>query len=548
MFRPGQEAMKESQTQPRLPNERGQAAEPNCLEVLYNLKVPQDFDEVVTTFKKAFPDFPFRQSFQTLVTTEQVILRWVAPVALNGFCLFVCSWLLHVTTYNYINQMQQWNDHYELVPKPPRPGNDLGFSFGWNKTDISFGSLNDPVEAWLGYADYSVSTIDKVALFFPFCFLVLDILVDNLRTWTKVLLCNALLALVKGFLGVVTTIPDSAGWAACKARIGAEGLAWMEQERTIWELLWAEIVGIDGGNHLRWCADMMYSGHTYLTTLYALGLYEVVRIVTREWDARNRRTAVIFVAVLGISEQVLEITIVLRNHFHYSMDVSVAIMFTFLFYTNGGIAVTTKWWSNSDINQVGKLYFGKKIDDRDTSKDYDVEDARKKFQKVMEVANRLDKERNHLAPYQVHDCRALITNCEEIVTKCKEADEAGRKIFDRSERNLTLMNNLYKELMWNGGDILVPPCCLPFCCLSGRQHVLTDHHIEQLLQYENVEVNLRELVREKMQVGGGLKLDLEACFQEVSKIASDVADAIGSKERPQDASTNADSLQQRLIG
>merc|ERR1719329_1535897 len=75
-------------------------------------------------------------------------------------------------------------------------------------------------------------------------------------------------------------MPDSIGWTECKARLTPLGVSYMQHDHSMLDLLKAEATGVDG-HHLRWCSDMAISGHTYFTTIYALGLYEMARKVTR---------------------------------------------------------------------------------------------------------------------------------------------------------------------------------------------------------------------------------------------------------------------------
>ncbi|CAE7656810.1 unnamed protein product, partial [Symbiodinium necroappetens] len=46
----------------------------------------------------------------------------------------------------------------------------------------------------------------------------------DVQQWTKVLLSHSVLAIGKGVFGVVTIMPDSIGWANCKARLGPSGV------------------------------------------------------------------------------------------------------------------------------------------------------------------------------------------------------------------------------------------------------------------------------------------------------------------------------------
>merc|ERR1711862_1000693 len=97
------------------------------------------------------------------------------------------------------------------------------------------------------------------------------------------------------------------------------------------------------------------------------------------------------------------------------MDVIMAIVLTFLFYTNGPIVILAKAWTEHGLN---------------LSK-YNV---KRPFEIDLEP---------HALPYGVGKQRwsALVSN----------------------------------------GDILVPPCCFPLCCLAGREHVYSDNMVKKLI-------------------------------------------------------------------
>jgi len=73
-------------------------------------------------------------------------------------------------------------------------------------------------------------------------------------------------------------------------------------------------------------------------------LYELSFYFTREWPRWWRMFALFVVMAITMGEQIVEVYFVLLNRFHYTMDVVMAILFTFLFFTNGAIAEFTKKW------------------------------------------------------------------------------------------------------------------------------------------------------------------------------------------------------------
>lgn len=286
---------------------------------------------------------------------------WGIPAFANVAALFLSAYMLHNATYDYVHEMVQFQDNYKL--RENRSENEYHLSIGIEPETESFGALNDPLEEYLGYQDIPIAVLDQVALLFPCCFLILAVLMDAIGPFTKVIVCNICLAVGKGAFGYMTTVPDSSGWANCQNRLGPEGLAFMMQDHTAVELLRAELIGISNATtgvhnkHMRWCADMMWSGHTYFTCLYALGLYDLVRLWTRNWQGEKKRKAFLFiVGGFAVTEQVVEVTLVLVNRFHYSMDVAMAILLTFLFYTNGSIGMVADLWARKNSKPMASVY------------------------------------------------------------------------------------------------------------------------------------------------------------------------------------------------
>merc|ERR1739848_375103 len=151
------------------------------------------------------------------------------------------------------------------------------------REELNFSSMKDPVLNSLGEREIiPMGVLDKVAIAFPALFCVLCLVTKRVEVWTKVMVCTALLAMVKGIIGAMTTVPDSSGWETCRdAHLGKDGYQWMRQEHSFLEVFTVDTWWfLTKGHPLRYCSDMMYSGHTFFVTLYALGLYEVALIWT----------------------------------------------------------------------------------------------------------------------------------------------------------------------------------------------------------------------------------------------------------------------------
>mmetsp|Transcript_9097 Transcript_9097/g.32227 ORF Transcript_9097/g.32227 Transcript_9097/m.32227 type:complete len:506 (+) Transcript_9097:158-1675(+) len=377
-----------------------------------------------------------------------VFIKWAFPMFVTGCCTFACMVLLHVGTYYYVHEMHMETHLFTRTKHMQSDDFNVSLSIGWredgNLTDahgraqsLSFGSLNDPIHLAMGFSQVDISMLDKIAACFPVIFVLMAVLMDELGVWTKVMFCNALLAIWKGLFAAMTTVPDSKGWHECTVRLGDTGLRWMmEAKMDPMAFIKMELFGVNGV-HIRWCADMMFSGHTYFTTLYALGLYELAYLFTREWDKKYRVLCLGLVALIAIGEQVVEVYFVLLNRFHYTMDVVMAILLTFLFFTNSAIAEVCKRW----------VYFGlggKK---------------RKRWGKEM--------------------ARWVARKREELVGELKKKGPP----YDTGMAMIP-----FKELGADA-DVFVPPCCNPCCCLhikdgtfaGTRHHVYDDEDLGDML-------------------------------------------------------------------
>jgi hypothetical protein len=300
--------------------------------------------------------------------------------------------------------------------------------------------LEDPLEGYLGWTKIDMHLLDRVSAFLPLTWGLATVLTADLQLWTKMLFVNAFLALGKGLFSIFTVVPDSIGWQQCKARLKPENLRFLREKvpppekagflATAWALFRMEVAGKDGdllngvGPGMRWCADMLYSGHTYFTCLYALGLVELVWCKTRHWQRRWHYTALTVVSLLAVGEQVLEVAMVIENRFHYTMDVMMAILLTFLFYTNSTIIISAKSW----VHWHGHV-----------------------SPSAQEAL--LDKSRAR-----------ILVSMQEV---------NGLSEWLARHKHLHIVSS---DRHKPDGDIWVPFCCVPFCMQYGRHHVYCDNH------------------------------------------------------------------------
>lgn len=292
-------------------------------------------------------------------------MKWVAPMSATAAAQFLMMVLLHAATYYYILYMVRFEAEQN------KDADKKGLPYPWISpgklpTDVSYGSVLDVPESFLPVIFVNMKVLDAVAALLPMCFVVGCWFSGHLDLWTKVFMCHALLALTKGVIDLMTVMPDSNGWQVCQARLGADGIASFRTApdpskvgalSNLFYFFMKEVGDIEKGHVIRFCSDMMVSGHTFVTCLYALGLCELVsRYRVREGINVFWYRACL---LLVVTEQLIEITLVLLSHFHYSADIAMAIMITLLWYTNGPLLIYAKWWSSD----FGSFHVGKKEGD-----------------------------------------------------------------------------------------------------------------------------------------------------------------------------------------
>lgn len=421
--------------------------------------------------------------------------KWFAPVFVAGICTFASMIMLHWGTYYYIIAMERFENLYIVNETYAQSlKNDVHatlMSSGINKTDISYGALNDPLQAVLGWKDIDIKTLDKAAAAFPAAWGVLTLLSGDLRLWTKQMICVSCLALGKGIFGCLTVVPDSIGWAKCKERL-QDDADMMKRDippprnaflsfDTWWALTKLEFKSVTGQNSVRWCADMLYSGHTYFTTLFALGLIESVRTTLRKRNVKDPWYSIIraMVIVICLAQQIAEVVLVVWNRFHYTMDVFMAIFMTFLWFTNATIAIATKNWVENTIVRDP----GVESDCITTSSCYVCPTMFYKDQV------RRHRENETWAEFEVEEFEEYADNFKEIKDSGHNR-ETKHNLFKRlmkkmaGEQHFAFVPRVSLE---NAGELMVPICCFPFCCLFGDHKLIA--HSDVVRQEEDTEAN-----------------------------------------------------------
>jgi hypothetical protein len=162
----------------------------------------------------------------------------------------------------------------------------------------------------------------------------------------KTFIIGSLLAVFKGIFDLVTIIPDSNGYANCKNRLGPDSIHFLNELnfknnliKSLNRLLWVEIVGI---NHtrMRYCSDMLLSGHTYFVVLFSLGSYNNLNIIFPNLNQLTR-VCMKYIIILFV---IVELMIILVSKFHYTVDVLLAII------------LTLSLWDSKIVNRIAYIW------------------------------------------------------------------------------------------------------------------------------------------------------------------------------------------------
>jgi len=270
------------------------------------------------------------KAFQTLVGRCQIrpmsLFKWLTPVfaCFMSFCFQ--SVMLHLATMNYV----------------------------WSHTE----PLSDMGHRLLGEQKISMKVLDCISMGAMAAFMLGALVLRDLRLWIKVFSCASMLFFWKGVLDYITIMPDSIGWENCKERLTPagdnffQGLQHASASKFWRELLFMEFNGIFNQDAdrprsmwpVRYCGDMMSSGHTFVMFLYLLATCDLARrMVFLTGPFVSKFLPVLLTLFTGLCV-CTDLYLIVVNHFHYTVDVVVAIMLTLLFYTNSALAVFTDWF------------------------------------------------------------------------------------------------------------------------------------------------------------------------------------------------------------
>jgi len=260
----------------------------------------------------------------TVVKSPFTLVQWCIPPIMHLIGLFLQNVQLHIGTVRYV----------EMMRVAPNTCPD---------------TLYDTFHEMLGYAKIDMNALDKITLIPVAVWGIGTLYLRDLRLWTKIFCCAAILHVWKGVFTWITVLKDSSGWDNCKERLGDTikwhesmvGKSWLEVAGNAVGIVFA---GYEGVNPVRFCADMVPSGHTFTAFLFSLGMIDMARRL-HVILPRVPGIAVLAIAYpLAATLFFLEFYFVLLNHFHYALDMFMAVLLVLLFYTNAGVALFVDWY------------------------------------------------------------------------------------------------------------------------------------------------------------------------------------------------------------
>jgi len=278
------------------------------------------------------------------------------PMFLFFCCFALQSFLLHVTTALYVRYMDRIKDELETLRSASNQPVGLAKVEGGEMFDLvshlfvaTETGENEAVRD--GNVKIPMFILDLSGII-PAGLCVLTFGASaylnrfHIGLWYKTFLVACCMAIMKGILDLVTVLPDSIGWKQCQERLGDAALQQLRDRRwfsnfwaTLWQAMIDEIIGVEG-KRMRYCADMMVSGHTYFAALFSLAAYKLTGAVDFPLWAQR---LVAFVCVLCL---ILEMVLVAAARFHYTVDMLVSVILVCLLWDS----LRMEQWS-SDLSE-----------------------------------------------------------------------------------------------------------------------------------------------------------------------------------------------------
>eukprot|EP00930_Biecheleria_cincta_P085778 TRINITY_DN75144_c0_g1_i1.p1 TRINITY_DN75144_c0_g1~~TRINITY_DN75144_c0_g1_i1.p1 ORF type:complete len:488 (+),score=98.01 TRINITY_DN75144_c0_g1_i1:104-1567(+) len=191
---------------------------------------------------------------------------------------------------------------------------------------------------------------------------------QDLRLWTRLLLCATLLAVVNGLLAAATVLPDAEGWAACQKRLGSDGLkyfrdfssnqvSWLQSFQDIFVLTVRSLWVPGHASPHRVCGGGAFSSCSSLCALFCASLYSAIHDALCEFRHERKASMLGLVGLMLLFTAAAEITLEVWCRRHYSLNVIIAVPLALLIHGSPAGALAAECWcedaaaSNSNLQQ-----------------------------------------------------------------------------------------------------------------------------------------------------------------------------------------------------
>jgi len=182
----------------------------------------------------------------------------------------------------------------------------------------------------------SYQILDILSLLPLIIFIIINIIAyiynqDISNIFNKTLLIASILGISKGIFDMVTIIPDSSGYDRCLVRLGLTTKKFLDNLDfnnklfiSVKNLLIAEIFGLNG-KRMRYCSDMILSGHTFYVVLFNISSYNILSKIINNIFLN-------IIKIILISITLFDISCILISKFHYTIDVLISIFMVIILY------------------------------------------------------------------------------------------------------------------------------------------------------------------------------------------------------------------------
>eukprot|EP00927_Polykrikos_kofoidii_P053613 TRINITY_DN48206_c0_g1_i1.p1 TRINITY_DN48206_c0_g1~~TRINITY_DN48206_c0_g1_i1.p1 ORF type:complete len:638 (+),score=106.47 TRINITY_DN48206_c0_g1_i1:286-2199(+) len=346
-----------------------------------------------------------------------------------------------------------------VVPSPLEQTESSVPSWGWPGNQPLSLVLPDSVGASFGGRHFDTSWFEVLCFALMLSFLAIVVHVRDLRLWTRVMLTLSLCNMLKGMLTWSTVVPDIRGWDGCQKDLGQNLLQHYRtiktEEISMLAAMWSDL-GFEldsfwmyvASQFQRWstlyCTESFFSAQLCSEVVLCLGLYEAFCKASENFGGGERRRLKYIVGTLLAITILVDVSIKLLNSYAYTANLVVSVCVALLIYSNPAVALVTERWAVPTTH------------------------AREAWP-LLEAM---------------------------IGTETGEEDVQPRESLPAD----------VGQSMGNHAELLVPPCCIPFCAFSGIVYLQN-----KLLQVPKSPVGATEDRRRR------LALILQAC-QEVEQM------------------------------